>query len=51
MLADPRATLDEWVENKPRSNKAGIDSSSKRILNKWYRIDINAESNYFNERK
>ena len=51
MLTDPRATLDEWVENKPRGQRAGIDSSSKRILNKWYRIDINAESNYFNERK
>ena len=50
MLADPRATLDEWEVNRPRGEKAGIDSSVTKILKKFYNIDVNAEKNYFNER-
>ncbi len=51
MLADPVATLNEWEQNKPRHQKAGIDSAVNRIHKKFYAIDINAEHNYFNERK
>jgi|TARA_R100001126_G_scaffold37758_1_gene21069 transcriptional regulator with XRE-family HTH domain len=50
MLADPRATLDEWEVSRPRGEKAGIDSSVTKILKKFYNIDVNAERNYFNER-
>ena len=50
MLADPRATLDEWEVCRPRGEKAGIDSSVTKILKKFYNIDANAERNYFNER-
>jgi transcriptional regulator with XRE-family HTH domain len=50
MLADPRATLDEWEVSRPRGEKAGIDSSVTKILKKFYNIDANAERNYFNER-
>ena len=50
MLADPRATLDEWEVSRPRGEKAGIDSSVTKILKKFYKIDVNAEKNYFNER-
>ena len=50
MLADPRATLDEWEVSRPRGEKAGIDSSVTKILKKFYNIDANAEKNYFNER-
>ena len=51
MLADPMATLNEWEENKPRSGKAGIDSSLKKIHKKFYAIENNAYKNYFNERE
>ena len=50
MLADPIDTLNEWEENKPRSGKAGIDSSLKKIHKKFYAIDNNASKNYFNEK-
>ena len=50
MLADPRATLDEWEVSRPKGEKAGIDSSVTKILKKFYNIDVNAERNYFNER-
>ena len=50
MLADPRATLDEWEVSRPRGEKTGIDSSVTKILKKFYNIDVNAERNYFNER-
>ena len=50
MLADPRATLDEWEVSRPRGEKAGIDSSVTKILKKFYNIDVNAERNYLNER-
>ena len=50
MLADPIDTLNEWEENKPRSGKAGIDSSLKKIHKKFYEIDNNASKNYFNEK-
>ena len=50
MLADPRATLDEWEVSRPRGEKAGIDSSVTKIRKKFYNIDANAERNYFNER-
>ena len=50
-MADPVATLNEWEENKPRHQRAGIDSAVTRIHKKFYAIDINAEHNYFNERK
>ena len=49
MLADPMATLNEWEENKPRSGKAGIDSTLKKIHKKFYAIENNAYKNYFNE--
>ncbi len=51
MMADPVGTLNEWEENKPRHQRAGIDSAVTRIHKKFYAIDINAEHNYFNERK
>ena len=51
MMADPVATLTEREENKPRHQRAGIDSAVTRIHKKFYAIDINAEHNYFNERK
>ena len=50
MQADPVETLNEWEENKPRSGKAGIDSSLKKIHKKFYAIENNAYKNYFNER-
>ena len=50
MLADPVATLNEWEQNKPRHQKAGIDSAVNRIHKKFYAIDINAASRYYNER-
>ena len=51
MQADPVETLNEWEENKPRSGKAGIDSSLKKIHKKFYAIENNAYKNYFNERE
>ena len=51
MLADPVATLNEWEQNKPRHQKAGIDSAVNRIHKKFYAIDVNAASRYYNERK
>ena len=42
MLADPVATLNEWEQNKPRHQKAGIDSAVNRIHKKFYAIDVNA---------
>ena len=51
MMADPVGTLNEWEEHKPRHQRAGIDSAVTRIHKKFYAIDINAEHNYFNERK
>ena len=51
MLADPVETLNEWEENKPRSGKAGIDNSLKKIHKKFYAIENNAYKNYFNERE
>ena len=50
MLADPVATLNEWEQNKPRHQKAGIDSAVSRIHKKFYAIDVNAASRYYNER-
>ena len=50
MLADPVATLNEWEQNKPRHQKAGIDSAVNRIHKKFYAIDVNAASRYYNER-
>ena len=50
MLADPIATLNEWEQNKPRHQKAGIDSAVNRIHKKFYAIDVNAASRYYNER-
>jgi|TARA_B100000519_G_C14055851_1_gene349717 transcriptional regulator with XRE-family HTH domain len=50
MLADPVATLNEWEQNKPRHQKAGIDSAINRIHKKFYAIDVNAASRYYNER-
>ena len=50
MLADPVATLNEWEQNKPRHQKAGIDSAVNRIYKKFYAIDVNAASRYYNER-
>mgnify|MGYP001285797302 FL=1 len=50
MLADPVATLNEWEQNKPRHQKAGIDSAVNRIHKKFYNIDVNAASRYYNER-
>ena len=50
MLADPVATLNEWEQNKPRHHKAGIDSAVNRIQKKFYAIDVNAASRYYNER-
>ena len=50
MLADPIATLNEWEQNKPRHQKAGIDSAVNRIHKKFYDIDVNAASRYYNER-
>ena len=50
MLADPDATLNEWEQNKPRHQKAGIDSAVNRIHKKFYAIDVNAASRYYNER-
>ena len=50
MLADPVATLNEWELNKPRHQKAGIDSAVNRIHKKFYAIDVNAASRYYNER-
>ena len=50
MLADPIATLNEWEQNKPRHQKAGIDSAVNRIQKKFYNIDVNAASRYYNER-
>ena len=50
MLADPVATLNEWEQNKPRHQKAGIDSAVNRIHRKFYAIDVNAASRYYNER-
>ncbi len=50
MLADPIATLNEWEQNKPRHQKAGIDSAINRIHKKFYAIDVNAASRYYNER-
>ena len=50
MLADPIATLNEWEQNKPRHQKAGIDSAVNRIDKKFYAIDVNAASRYYNER-
>jgi len=50
MQADPVETLNEWEENKPRSSKAGIDSSLKKIHKKFHTIENNAYKNYFNER-
>ena len=50
MFADPVATLNEWEQNKPRHQKAGIDSAVNRIHKKFYAIDINAASRYYNER-
>jgi len=51
MQADPVETLNEWEENKPKSGKAGIDSSLKKIHKKFYAIENNAYKNYFNEKK
>ena len=51
MQADPVETLNEWEENKPRSGKAGIDSSLKKIHKKFHAIENNAYKNYFNEKK
>jgi len=51
MQADPVETLNEWEENKPKSGKAGIDSSLKKIRKKFYAIENNAYKNYFNEKK
>ena len=51
MQADPVETLNEWEENKPRSGKAGIDSTLKKIHKKFYAIENNAYKNYFNERE
>jgi len=51
MQADPVETLNEWEENKPRSGKAGIDSSLKKIHKKFYAIENNAYKNYFNEKE
>ena len=50
MLADPIATLNEWEQNKPRHQKAGIDSAVNRIQKKFYDIDVNAANRYYNER-
>ena len=50
MLADPVATLNELEQNKPRHQKAGIDSAVNRIHKKFYAIDVNAASRYYNER-
>ena len=50
MLADPVATRNEWEQNKPRHQKAGIDSAVNRIHKKFYAIDVNAASRYYNER-
>ena len=50
MLADPIATLNECEQNKPRHQKAGIDSAVNRIHKKFYAIDVNAASRYYNER-
>ena len=50
MLADHIATLNEWEQNKPRHQKAGIDSAVNRIHKKFYAIDVNAASRYYNER-
>ena len=50
MLADPVATLNEWEQNKPRHQKAGIDSAVNRIHKKFYAIDVNEASRYYNER-
>ena len=50
MLADQVATLNEWEQNKPRHQKAGIDSAVNRIHKKFYAIDVNAASRYYNER-
>ena len=50
MLAVPVATLNEWEQNKPRHQKAGIDSAINRIHKKFYAIDVNAASRYYNER-
>ena len=50
MLADPVATLNEWEQNKPRHQKAGIDSAINRIHKKFYAIDVNASNRYYNER-
>ena len=50
MLADPIATLNEWEQNKPRHQKAGIDSAVNRIHKKFYDIDVNAANRYYNER-
>ena len=50
MMADPVGTLNEWEENKPRHQRAGIDSAVTRIHKKFYAIDVNAASRYYNER-
>ena len=50
MLADPVATLNEWEQNKPSHQKAGIDIAVNRIHKKFYAIDVNAASRYYNER-
>mgnify|MGYP005632605957 FL=1 len=50
MLADPVATLNEWEQNKPRHQKAGVNSAINRIHKKFYAIDVNAASRYYNER-
>ena len=50
MMTDPIATLNEWEQYKPRHQKAGIDSAVNRIQKKFYNIDVNAASRYYNER-
>ena len=50
-FGEPVLTLHEWVDSeRPKTISSGVNNSTKKILHKFYEIDVNGQRNYMKEK-